>query len=517
MKAKLLLLLLTLLCPNLFSQTYIVNDDFESDALGTLPEGWVIRYEGTGIANQKIVDTPVKNGNQSFQVSGSGWAANLSKNVTSMPDEVTLEGWMRAENVATGGRCGLGVGNPSVGTWGSLPARIEFYQGNLITYYHTGNSGGYGTQYVLQAASSNSWYHVKIVTNIGAGTYKVYINGEQASSDTGGPTITEFPFLTTVTPTSVELYGNSMIYFDEIKLYETSSLVAYYPFNGNANDESNFGNHGTVNGATLTTDKDGNPDSAYAFDGIDNFIQIPHSSSLDITGNELTVSMWLYNDNPDASNTWKGISKGGYDLGNGYELLFTNYPTSNGKTSLNIGSGGYFTSSFNTYSNQWMMLTGTFNNGVGKVYINGIEQPYTTQGSISLAASTSDLFIGTRNPANNYDGFVKGKIDEVRIYASALTDAEVLNLYNSSALSIEDNQLTKNHNFYVSQNTLYFNQEQDILEVKKLSIYNILAQNVYESKTIQKELPLHFLNQGIYIVKVEFKNGSIGTKKIIIQ
>jgi hypothetical protein len=227
--------------------------------------------------------------------------------------------------------------------------------------------------------------------------------------------------------------------------------------------------------------------------------------------------MWLYNDNPDTSNTWKGISKGGYDVGNGYELLFTNYQTANGNTSLNIGGGGYFTSSFNTYSNQWIMLTGTFNNGVGKVYINGVEQSYTTQGSISLASSSSDLYIGTRNPANNYDGFVKGKIDEVRIYASALTDAEVLNLYNSSALSIEDNQLAKNHNFYVFNNTLYFNQEQDILDVKKLSIYNILAQKVYKTRAIQRELSLQFLNQGIYIVKVEFNNGSIETKKIIIQ
>ena len=47
----------------------------------------------------------------------------------------------------------------------------------------------------------------------------------------------------------------------------TDGLVAYYPFNGNANDESGNGNHGTVNGATLTTDRDGNENSSYSFDG----------------------------------------------------------------------------------------------------------------------------------------------------------------------------------------------------------------------------------------------------------
>ena len=38
----------------------------------------------------------------------------------------------------------------------------------------------------------------------------------------------------------------------------TNGLVAYYPFNGNANDASGNGNHGTVNGAILANDQNGN-------------------------------------------------------------------------------------------------------------------------------------------------------------------------------------------------------------------------------------------------------------------
>ena len=44
-------------------------------------------------------------------------------------------------------------------------------------------------------------------------------------------------------------------------------LVAYYPFNGNANDESGNGNHGIVDGAALSMDRFGNLNSAYLFDG----------------------------------------------------------------------------------------------------------------------------------------------------------------------------------------------------------------------------------------------------------
>ena len=47
----------------------------------------------------------------------------------------------------------------------------------------------------------------------------------------------------------------------------TEGLIAHYPFNGNANDESGYGNDGTVNGATLTEDRFGKSNSAYIFNG----------------------------------------------------------------------------------------------------------------------------------------------------------------------------------------------------------------------------------------------------------
>ena len=52
----------------------------------------------------------------------------------------------------------------------------------------------------------------------------------------------------------------------------TDGLVAYYPFNGNANDESGNGNNGTIDGASLTVDRFSNTNSAFKFDGIDNSI-----------------------------------------------------------------------------------------------------------------------------------------------------------------------------------------------------------------------------------------------------
>ena len=71
----------------------------------------------------------------------------------------------------------------------------------------------------------------------------------------------------------------------------TNGLVAYYPFNGNANDASGNGNNGVVNGATLTSDRNGNVENAYNFDG-SNFISVSDNDLLDLT-NDFTISSWF--------------------------------------------------------------------------------------------------------------------------------------------------------------------------------------------------------------------------------
>lgn len=58
----------------------------------------------------------------------------------------------------------------------------------------------------------------------------------------------------------------------------TNGLVGWWPFNGNSNDESGSGNNGTGYGATLTTDRFGNANSANSFNGVANYILVPDSN-----------------------------------------------------------------------------------------------------------------------------------------------------------------------------------------------------------------------------------------------
>jgi len=82
----------------------------------------------------------------------------------------------------------------------------------------------------------------------------------------------------------------------------SKGLIAYYPFNGNANDESGNGNHGTVNGATLTSDRFGNTKRAYFFDG-DDHINLGKLTQLS-NAKGITVSCWV---KKSASNRVQGF------------------------------------------------------------------------------------------------------------------------------------------------------------------------------------------------------------------
>ena len=103
--------------------------------------------------------------------------------------------------------------------------------------------------------------------------------------------------------------------------------MAYYPFNGNANDESGNGNNGTVNGATLTTDRFGNVDEAYSFDN--SYIQ---SSASQLPANERTVSVWFFSN--DIGIGSRGRSLLGYGNGN------AGPPNNSGAWSMTLDNNG---------------------------------------------------------------------------------------------------------------------------------------------------------------------------------
>jgi len=201
-------------------------------------------------------------------------------------------------------------------------------------------------------------------------------------------------------------------------------LVAYYPFNDNANDASSNGNHGTVNGAVLTEDRFGNADSAYQLDGND-YIEVQDNSLLDLTVT-FTISLWINQSQAQASG-YRLVDKTTPGVNDGYD--FDTYDNSTGKR-MRLTGGTKNVSANTVYSlNEWHYLVVTFSNGTSTFYLDGIADGSGNHGS-SIRTNDLPLRIGTARYSDTDTLGFKGVMDDVRIYNRALPENEIQALYN---------------------------------------------------------------------------------------
>jgi hypothetical protein len=205
-------------------------------------------------------------------------------------------------------------------------------------------------------------------------------------------------------------------------LIPKDGLVAYYPFNGNANDESGNNNNGTVyGGATLTTDRNGNANKAYSFDGVDDYIKVNNSTPIS-NMNEVTMSIWFN------VNKWYTNSAGSYfnlltksEIGNktkrGLGLQLTS------SSIIAFINGKSKTQNFNFNTSQWYNLCVSYSNNVFKYYINGKLIGQLSGLDISNYSDNLPLLFGV-DPEGLYE-ISNGKLDNIRIYNRVLTDSEI--------------------------------------------------------------------------------------------
>ena len=74
-----------------------------------------------------------------------------------------------------------------------------------------------------------------------------------------------------------------------------NGLIGWWPFNGNADDESMNGNEGQVHGAKLTTNRFDKPNKAYSFNGIYDYITVDIlNSTLQLKNNFSCFSQYLF-------------------------------------------------------------------------------------------------------------------------------------------------------------------------------------------------------------------------------
>lgn len=212
-----------------------------------------------------------------------------------------------------------------------------------------------------------------------------------------------------------------------------NGVIANYPFNGNAYDVSGNGYHGAVHNAMLTTDRFGNMNSAYKFDGEDDYILITGTPAFDISKSGYSLVMWVYIDKNQTNTYPRLIGYGGYG-DNGWELEYDNN-NSVLTVNFNTHSSGQFCHRYAKVNcNEWFQYSFVYTKDTVKVYLNG---KYINHKSCRdyYPVSGFDLLIGTASDDLDEECF-SGKIDDVRIYNRALSAMEVASLAgNNSAIN----------------------------------------------------------------------------------
>lgn len=275
----------------------------------------------------------------------------------------------------------------------------------------------------------------------------------------------------------------------DFSIIQTGELVAFYPFNGDAKDESGFNHHGTVVGALPARDRTGAANRAYSFDGVDDRINISNHDQLNFR-DAITINFWMRVGMFYQREAYP-ISHGNWE--NRWKISITNQRVRwTVKTDQGIKD---LDSETRLVSNRFYNITALFSGSDFEIYIDGELDAFSTWSGLILPTSY-DLTIGQALPGNNQYNF-KGTLDEIRLYNYALPLREIQNLADLSTSTTTPTtekklnlELFQNYpNPFNAQTTIFF-QIHKAANVR-LKIFDVLGKEV-------KSLLQEFLPAGRY-------------------
>lgn len=203
---------------------------------------------------------------------------------------------------------------------------------------------------------------------------------------------------------------------------QQDGLIAHWKFDGNLLDYSLNNNYGKNEGGAIpTTNRFDEPEMAYKFDGVDDFIDFGSSSVFDVR-NELTLSAWI---KYEGNFTGGVITKGqqGTWKNNSFVLRSSNtrirFLISDGENTNNIE----FPTSLG--DNKWHYIVATLSETKLTLYVDGEKTGEKSRTVGPLKVVTQPLKVGQGYVGTHY----KGSIDEIRIYNRALSADEIKELY----------------------------------------------------------------------------------------
>lgn len=308
----------------------------------------------------------------------------------------------------------------------------------------------------------------------------------------------------------------------------TLGLKAFWPFCGNANDASGFGNNGTISGATLTTDRFNVPNNAYSFNGTSDYISTTMTGILG--NNPRAVSFWAKTTeslNPMCGVSW-GFEQSMPNAGVRYECAF-NAGAPDNVVIIGADCAVAYSTPVSMSNNLWHHYVFQWAGGNGST----ISQVQIFQDAVLLTTTNwlhnPNVVLNTVNnwPVNfgripyMFPHFFEGSLDEIGIWDRVLTLQEIQQLLNgtgSCALATTglSKQAVLNTLVQVFPNP---NNGQFTIATEsgaKLKIINALGQTVFISTLTNKESTFSVdLPNGVYVLFCESEQGLTQRKMII--
>lgn len=200
----------------------------------------------------------------------------------------------------------------------------------------------------------------------------------------------------------------------------TNGLIAFYPFNGTANDLSGNGNHGVASSVVSVPDCHGNADAAFLFAGNgESQVKLTNTSVFELTG-DFTISAWIYfaggTDNP------RVFSTAGYEIGTqttgAQRAFYVN--TTGAQGGATVDSSSLFP------AETWLHIVGRRLGSTIAIFGNGMKEGEVSSPAPDHSRGFVPEIGGNSGVGNDAFG---GMIEDVRVYGRALSDFEIQRLY----------------------------------------------------------------------------------------
>ena len=363
---------------------------------------------------------------------------------------------------------GTGQGQRYIaGRYNTDEARGAYLLFKTDSYYNFQMAGIEGEASVSATGDNLPWEHVAGVYDPGKPSLDLYVNGElKASTTVNVSSINTVPDIDFFIGTdaskknfwegsisdvriynralsSNEISGLSGVYSDKYDRYlkikdPAEGLMGYWNFNEGerciVNDNSGNNNHGKLGpdcdsiSPAFAEDRYGKQARALEFDGMNDFVVIPDSSSLRIE-DEISVSAWVKLPDPLPDSSGVILYRRAEDTEDySFILLFDKedegygWAISQGR----LESLDYIKSTNTAIAGEWQYITAVFNGVNRGLYVDNNRINDVIFSTLADSGTDSNLYIGQKPGGEDK---YKGLIDDVRIYNSALSENEIISLY----------------------------------------------------------------------------------------